>query len=197
MIDHIGVQVTNLETSVVAMTEPAVIDHEEFDPEWRRLFGQLHETILVERKIGRFPIVDENGTHGITKASTAESRAVEPVVIPRHPAEPVSGINENRFRSLKRLTWLELPAEPGGPLPAGGGQALAQPGVRGNPGHRLAQLWRVDQEGGAREIPFTLDPSVPAPVDGAPGSASVRLGAQDDRQTPLESWLSLLFGPGN
>lgn len=50
--------------------------------------------------------------------------------------------------------------------------------------------------GAAREIPFTLDSSIPAPVDGAPGSASARLGAADDRQTPLESWLSLLFGPG-
>ena len=47
------------------------------------------------------------------------------------------------------------------------------------------------------EIPFTLGPSVAAPVDGAPGSASVRLGANIDHQTPLESWLSLLFGPGS
>ncbi len=51
--------------------------------------------------------------------------------------------------------------------------------------------------GAPREIPFTLDSSVPAPADGAPGSASVRLGADDDRRTPLESWLSLLFGPGD
>jgi cell division protein FtsB len=51
--------------------------------------------------------------------------------------------------------------------------------------------------GAPHEIPFTLDPSVPAPVDGAPGSSSVRLGAEVDRQTPLESWLSLLFGPGS
>ena len=50
--------------------------------------------------------------------------------------------------------------------------------------------------GQPHEIPFTLAPSVPAPVDGAPGSASVRLGAHVDRRTPLESWLSLLFGPG-
>ena len=50
--------------------------------------------------------------------------------------------------------------------------------------------------GGSHEIPFILSPTVPAPVDGAPGSASVRLGAGSDRQTPLESWLSLLFGPG-
>ncbi|HUQ78836.1 MAG TPA: hypothetical protein VM427_08225 [Patescibacteria group bacterium] len=51
--------------------------------------------------------------------------------------------------------------------------------------------------GTSREIPFTLDRSVPGPADGAPGSASVRLGAGDHRQTPLESWLSLLFGPGD
>lgn len=50
--------------------------------------------------------------------------------------------------------------------------------------------------GAAREIPFTLDSSIPDPVDGAPGSASARLGAGDARGTPLESWLSLLFGPG-
>ena len=56
---------------------------------------------------------------------------------------------------------------------------------------------RGERLGDAREIPFTLDPSVPAPVDGAPGSASVRLGASIDRQTPLESWLSLLFGPAD
>ena len=51
--------------------------------------------------------------------------------------------------------------------------------------------------GEPHEIAFSLSPSVPAPVDGAPGSASVRLGAATDRQTPLESWLSLLFGPGD
>ena len=49
--------------------------------------------------------------------------------------------------------------------------------------------------GNPKEIPFTLDPSVPSPVEGAPGSTSVRLGVSADRRTPLESWLSLLFGP--
>ncbi|GAC1674543.1 MAG: hypothetical protein NVS9B8_17060 [Candidatus Limnocylindrales bacterium] len=60
----------------------------------------------------------------------------------------------------------------------------------------VAQQARGYQLGEPREIPFTLDQSVVTPVDGAPGSASVRLGAHDDRRTPLESWLSLLFGPG-
>jgi cell division protein FtsB len=55
---------------------------------------------------------------------------------------------------------------------------------------------RANGFGQPHEIPFTLSPSVAAPVDGAPGSASVRLGARADHQTPLDSWLSLLFGPG-
>ena len=61
----------------------------------------------------------------------------------------------------------------------------------------VAERARAYRFGSPHEIPFALAPSVAAPVDGAPGSASVRLGARDDRQTPLESWLSLLFGPGN
>jgi cell division protein FtsB len=61
----------------------------------------------------------------------------------------------------------------------------------------VSQRARAYRFGASREIPFTLDPSVPAPIDGAPGSASVRLGAVDDRQSPIDSWLSLLFGPGN
>lgn len=55
---------------------------------------------------------------------------------------------------------------------------------------------RANQLGRPHEIAFSLSPSIAAPVDGSPGSASVRLGAKVDRQTPLESWLSLLFGPG-
>lgn len=49
--------------------------------------------------------------------------------------------------------------------------------------------------GKGREIPFTLKPGAPSIAVNAPGSASVRLGAADTSQRPLESWLSLLFGP--
>lgn len=45
------------------------------------------------------------------------------------------------------------------------------------------------------EIPFTLSPDAPALAADAPGSAAVRLGAGEPAVTPLESWLSLLFGP--
>jgi cell division protein FtsB len=61
----------------------------------------------------------------------------------------------------------------------------------------IAQQARGYDLGTDREIPFTLDPSVPTPGPDAPGSASTRVGADEQRVTPLESWLSLLFGPAN
>ena len=48
--------------------------------------------------------------------------------------------------------------------------------------------------GGPHDIAFTLSARAELPAD-APGSAAVRLGAHTDTETPVESWLSLLFGP--
>jgi cell division protein FtsB len=58
----------------------------------------------------------------------------------------------------------------------------------------VAQQARAYRVGSRQEIPFTLDPSVPDPGPDAPGSAALRVGASEERPTPLESWLSLLFG---
>ncbi len=49
--------------------------------------------------------------------------------------------------------------------------------------------------GATKEIPFALAEDAPALSADAPGSASVRLGADRTRVSPLESWLTLLFGP--
>jgi cell division protein FtsB len=59
----------------------------------------------------------------------------------------------------------------------------------------ILQVARGYGLGRGREIPFTLKPGAPTIPANAPGSASLRLGASDDSQSPLESWLSLLFGP--
>jgi cell division protein FtsB len=48
--------------------------------------------------------------------------------------------------------------------------------------------------GGDHEIPFTLAPGASALPDDAPGSAIRRLGAAP-AVSPLERWLTLLFGP--
>jgi cell division protein FtsB len=49
--------------------------------------------------------------------------------------------------------------------------------------------------GTTRERPFTLAPDAPPLAADAPGSAAVRLGAATETRSPLETWLSLLFGP--
>jgi cell division protein FtsB len=61
----------------------------------------------------------------------------------------------------------------------------------------VAQQARGYRVGSRQEIPFTLDSSVPDPGPDAPGSAALRIGAPAERPTPLESWLSLLFGETN
>jgi cell division protein FtsB len=61
----------------------------------------------------------------------------------------------------------------------------------------ISQQARAYGLGGQNEIPFTLDPSVASPGPNAPGSAATRVGADEERVTPLESWLSLLFGPAD
>ena len=50
--------------------------------------------------------------------------------------------------------------------------------------------------GGPHEIAFSLEAGAPSLAPDAPGSASVRLGAPTST-TPLEHWLTLLFGPGD
>jgi len=60
----------------------------------------------------------------------------------------------------------------------------------------IAQQARGYGLGGTHEVPFSLAPGAsPLPSD-APGSASVRLGAPTS-VSPLERWLTLLFGPSD
>jgi hypothetical protein len=59
----------------------------------------------------------------------------------------------------------------------------------------IEQQARAHGVGGADEIPFTLAPDPPALAHDAPGSAAVRLGAEIDDVSPLERWLTVLFGP--
>lgn len=49
--------------------------------------------------------------------------------------------------------------------------------------------------GSSREIPFTLAPDAPPLGHEAPGSAALRVGADVDGVSPLERWLTVLFGP--
>lgn len=48
--------------------------------------------------------------------------------------------------------------------------------------------------GGRGELPFALAAGAPPLAADAPGSASVRLGAEPRPASPLEAWLEVLFG---
>jgi len=63
-------------------------------------------------------------------------------------------------------------------------------------GRFVAQQSRGYGLGGPREVPFRLAANAPPLAATAPGSASVRLGAPTS-VSPLERWLTLLFGPSS
>ena len=59
----------------------------------------------------------------------------------------------------------------------------------------ILQQARAYQLGSRKERPFALAPGAPSLPPDAPGSPARRLGAEEDRSTPLEAWLEVLFGP--
>jgi hypothetical protein len=61
----------------------------------------------------------------------------------------------------------------------------------------IEQQARGQGLGHARDHAFALEPGAPVLPADAPGSAAVRLGAVPATMSPLESWLSLLFGPAS
>lgn len=61
----------------------------------------------------------------------------------------------------------------------------------------IVQQARAYRLGGPNERAFALAPDAPPLTDRSPGSAAVRLGAREARARPLDSWLDLLFGPGD
>ena len=59
----------------------------------------------------------------------------------------------------------------------------------------IEQQARAYRLGSAREIPFVVGQPAPALGADAAGSAQLRVGAEPASRSPLEAWLSLLFGP--
>lgn len=60
----------------------------------------------------------------------------------------------------------------------------------------IDQQARAYRLGGKHEVPFALAEGAPTLAPDAPGSSAQRLGADAPTNTPLDSWLGILFGPG-
>jgi cell division protein FtsB len=58
----------------------------------------------------------------------------------------------------------------------------------------VSQMARGYLLGTSREIPFTLDPNAPALPANAPGSIGIKPDLPVRTQSPLDSWLQVLFG---
>jgi cell division protein FtsB len=58
----------------------------------------------------------------------------------------------------------------------------------------VVQQARAYGLGSPREIAFTIQQPAPSLGPEAPGSAGVRVGADSEPSSPLDSWLALLFG---
>jgi cell division protein FtsB len=58
----------------------------------------------------------------------------------------------------------------------------------------VAQAARAYLLGSPLEIPFTLDPNAPPLPAGAPGSVGIRPDAETRATSPLDAWLTILFG---
>ena len=57
------------------------------------------------------------------------------------------------------------------------------------------QQARGYQLGSPKEIPFALAPGAPALPEDAPGSKALAVGQDRAETSPLDSWLTVLFGP--
>lgn len=167
----------------------------------------------MTRPIDWLPLYDEAPDAGPQPAPGKTSRAVAPDL----SALPIVGITGRRMAvaiGVLLAVWIVLMfARQVGD--AGAASTRADVLVASNAGQasRVAALSRelqqiqrpryIDQQarafglGSSRETAFSLDPNAPAlPVD-APGSASVRLGMDIDDGSPLDHWLTLLFGSGD
>jgi cell division protein FtsB len=69
-------------------------------------------------------------------------------------------------------------------------QVIQQPGY-------IALAARAYGLGSSREVPFRLADGAAALGPDAPGSASQALGTRLAHRSPLETWLSVLFGPAS
>ena len=93
------------------MAEPAVVEHEELEPEIRRARSERVHLLVVEVEIRRLPVVDEDGAHRVAVFAAQEMLAIRRMERLRHPVQPIRRVDADDFRRLERLSRRELPGE--------------------------------------------------------------------------------------
>ena len=165
----------------------------------------------MPRRIALPPPEDPLDDDGFDALDEASSGVAEPDLA----ALPIAGLSQRRVATLLGVlvaAWIIVVfARQVGDASAASARAEAM--IVDNAA-RKAQVAALDRElariqqsrfvllqarahglGGHNEIAFTLDPGAPPLPSDAPGSAALRVGAPDP-VSPLDRWLTLLFGSG-
>ncbi len=145
------------------------------------------------------------GSHGDDAAAPVDPRALPMATIPsRHVARAIGVV-------LAVFVALSLARQVGDAAASSArvdGMRASNVQLRAEVGSLKSELATISDKrfvalaararglGGPGEIPFALPANVPSLTPDAPGSATVRLGAADAHRSPLDTWLSILFGDG-
>ena len=96
---------------IIALSEPAVIQHEHFDTEFFCLTCDLQDLFLIKCKVGRFPVVDQDWSLLMKIFASDHVVSVEIMIASGHFSQTFMGINHNNFRCLEFFSFFQNPAE--------------------------------------------------------------------------------------
>ena len=96
---------------IVAVPEPAVVQHKELNAHLRGLFGDIHQLVLIEVEIGGFPVVQQNRTGRMGVPSANDVLPAQGVELGAHAVHTMGAVRQHRFRHMEGLTGGQRPAE--------------------------------------------------------------------------------------
>ena len=96
---------------VVAVAEPAVVQHEQVDAHILRAASEGEQLFLIELEIGGLPVVHEQRALRVRVAAVRDVPVDERVELTAHAAQTVGGIDEVGLGCLERRSGVQRPAE--------------------------------------------------------------------------------------
>lgn len=98
----------------IAVAKPTVVHNEHLDAELGRGLCYIIKLFFVKIKVGRLPVVNEDGAALFLPLAAAKVLAVELMVSAAHIVDALRRIDHNRLGSDKMLARLKTPGEGGG-----------------------------------------------------------------------------------
>ena len=96
---------------VVALAEPAVVQHHQLHAQRGGFFGNGGDLVGREVKVGGFPVVDQHRPPGVAPGAAADIPPQKTVVQPRQRAQARAGVRQDDLGRGKGLPRLQQPAK--------------------------------------------------------------------------------------